>query len=145
MPPIIAATCWPSTNSPAGAAATMPAASMPRTREDDAACEPQPRVQLGTIDPKRLDPDEHPTRPRLRDRKLADPKCRGRARGVQHDGAHGRSHPTTLTHGPAGAPLKALREYGSPRSGITAVPRMARARARRSLVPTTAQGGPNAD
>src|SRR5215218_757036 len=32
MPPIIEATCWPSTNSPPGGAATTPVASMPSTR-----------------------------------------------------------------------------------------------------------------
>src|SRR4051794_1861311 len=32
MPPIMATTCWPSANSPAGADATTPVASMPSTR-----------------------------------------------------------------------------------------------------------------
>jgi hypothetical protein len=49
-------------------------------READALCESEARVQLGTIDPERLDLDQHPTRARLGDRKLADPKCLGRAR-----------------------------------------------------------------
>src|SRR5439155_23485064 len=61
-------------------------------READALREAQARVQLGAVDPKRLDPDEHPTRPRLRYRNLAEPKGLGWARGVQHDGAHGRGH-----------------------------------------------------
>jgi hypothetical protein len=79
MPSIIAATCWPCSNSAPGAAATTPVASMPSTRGSDALGEAQPGVQLGAVDPKRLDPDEHPAWARLGDRQLADPKCLGRA------------------------------------------------------------------
>jgi hypothetical protein len=61
-------------------------------RKGDAPREAQARVQFGAIDPKRRNPDEHPAWARLRDRQLTDPKCLGRARGIQHDGAHGRGH-----------------------------------------------------
>src|SRR5207244_1454615 len=61
-------------------------------RKGDALREAKARVQLGAIDPERLDPDEHPARARLRDQQLADLKRLGRAWGVQHDGAHGRGH-----------------------------------------------------
>src|SRR5437899_5773416 len=44
MPPIIAATCWPSSNSPSGAAATMPVASMPSTRGKVTPCARPRRV-----------------------------------------------------------------------------------------------------
>jgi hypothetical protein len=67
-------------------------------REGDALGEAQPRVQLGAIDPKGLDPDEHPAWARLGDRQLADHKCLGRARGVQHHGTHGRGHVLLLGH-----------------------------------------------
>src|SRR5205085_3598809 len=57
-------------------------------RKGEALREPQARVQLGAIDPKRLHPNEHPTKARLRERQLADPKRLGRTRGSQHHGAH---------------------------------------------------------
>src|SRR4051812_43110535 len=44
MPPIIAATCWPSSNSPPGAAATTPVASMPSTRGKVTPCARPSRV-----------------------------------------------------------------------------------------------------
>src|SRR5438093_1178251 len=45
MPPIIAATCWPSSNSPPGAAATTPVASMPSTRGKVTPCARPRRVR----------------------------------------------------------------------------------------------------
>ena len=93
MPPIIVATCWPAANSPPGAAATTPVASMPEhAREGHAFGEAQPGVQLGAVEPERLHPDEHPAWARVGDRQLADPERLRRARGLQHDGAHGRRH-----------------------------------------------------
>src|SRR5881396_2144478 len=44
MPPIIAATCWPSSNSPPGAAATTPVASLPSTRGKVTPCARPRRV-----------------------------------------------------------------------------------------------------
>src|SRR4051794_34112195 len=44
MPPIIVATCWPSSNSPPGAAATTPVASMPSTRGNVTPCATPRRV-----------------------------------------------------------------------------------------------------
>src|SRR6266511_606104 len=44
MPPIIAATCWPSSNSRPGAAATTPVASMPSTRGKVTPCARPSRV-----------------------------------------------------------------------------------------------------
>src|SRR5438874_4058619 len=95
MPPIIAATCWPSSNSPPGGCGDDAGRlDAEHARKGDVRCEA--RVQLGAIDPERLDPDQHPAWARLRDWKLADPKCLGRPGGVQHDGAHGRRHVRSL-------------------------------------------------
>src|SRR5215211_6399884 len=44
MPPIIAATCWPFSNSPPGATATTPVASMPSTRGKVTPCARPRRV-----------------------------------------------------------------------------------------------------
>src|SRR4051812_12676719 len=44
MPPIMATTCWPSANSPAGAATTTPVASMPSTRGKVTPCPRPSRV-----------------------------------------------------------------------------------------------------
>src|SRR5205823_2001729 len=59
-------------------------------------CEAQAGVQLGPVQPERLDLDEHPASRRRRNWELADRQRIGRARRVEDDRTHGVRHPTLL-------------------------------------------------
>src|SRR5712692_11526338 len=97
MPPIMVATWWPTGNSPPGHWATTPAASMPRTRSNVTRCEALAGMQLGPVQPERLDLDQHPTSRRRRNWELADRQRIGRARPVEDDRSHGVGHPSLLS------------------------------------------------
>src|SRR5258706_16449637 len=97
-------------------------------------------MQLGPVQPERLDLDQHPTGRRRRNWELADCQRIGRARRVEDDRSHGVGHPTlrgsdtwlaavayTLTRSPDEADLSiaamtSWRRTASAKSGTVRVP-----------------------
>ena len=62
-------------------------------RERHALRQPEPRVQLGAVEPERLDLDQHPARARLRPGKLAERQRFGWPGRIENDGTHALSRP----------------------------------------------------
>src|SRR6266852_8256545 len=97
-------------------------------------------MQLGPVQPERLDLDQHPTSRRRRNGELADRQRIGRARRVEDDRSHGVGHPTlpgsharlgavayTFTRSPDAADLSmaamtSWRRTASAKSGTVRVP-----------------------